>query len=312
MKVQNLILYKLIAGIVAVTMMLAACSKGEQTSTNGSSTSSPQNQTTTAVSIAQEPSPTAIEPTPTPAPLAASVNGTGITLAQYESELARYQEVVDRELTDEDRQKVLDDLIDNLILALAAQEQGYDVTDEELQTRIEKLSAALGSEEALNQWMSENGYDEGDFRQALRISILAALMRDKIIEAVPATADQVHVRQILTYTEEEAQNVLTQLQAGNDFENLASRYNPVTKGDIGWFPRGYLPDPKIEEAAFNLEPGSFSEIIKTLAGYHIIQVLERDKEHPLSPDARRVLQENALRSWLEEQRNSIEIEIYTK
>jgi len=312
MKAQNILLNKLVLGIIALSMILTACSKGEPTSQDGNSTTSTQNQTTTTIPTESEPSPTVAEPTPTPAPLAASVNGIGITLDQFESELARYQKAVGRELTDDDKQKVLDDLIDNLILAQAAREQGYEVTDEDLQMHIEQLTTSLGSADALNQWMTDNGYDEDSFRQALKVSILAAWMRDEIIEAVPETADQVHARQILTYTEEEAKDVLTQLKAGNDFENLASRYNPVTKGDIGWFPRGYLPDIKIEEAAFSLEPGAFSDIIKTLAGYHIIQVIERDKEHPLSPDARRVLQANALQSWLEEQRNTSHIEIFIK
>ncbi len=44
-----------------------------------------------------------------------------------------------------------------------------------------------------------------------------------------------------------------QLQAGADFATLAYRYDPLTGGDLGWFPRGVLTQPAVEEAAFSLQ-----------------------------------------------------------
>ena len=115
-------------------------------------------------------------------------------------------------------------------------------------------------------------------------------MRDQIITAVPETADEVHVLQILLPTKAEADEVYSSLQSGKDFLQVASTYDPLTKGDLGWFPRGYLNDPAIEEAAFGLQPGQYSQVIQTDIGFHILYLLERDPEHQLQPDARRVLQ----------------------
>lgn len=250
------------------------------------------------------PLPTAAETSVTPtnpstqAPLAASVNGHGITLAEFETELALYQLASGLEPTEEDRQRVLDSLIEQVFLEQSAFEQGFSVDETALQSRIEALETTLGGEAALAQWIDDHGYTAQTFRDAMAQAVAAAWMRDQITTAVPLEAEQVHARQILVYDEAEAQEILVQLQAGNDFGNLANQYDPVTGGDLGWFPRGYLPSKALEEAAFNLQPGGFSQIVQTIAGYHILQLIERDPLHPLAPDALLALQTQALQDWL--------------
>jgi len=84
---------------------------------------------------------------------------------------------------------------------------------------------------------SNHGYTDASFRADLKRSIDAAWMRDKIIKAVPATADQVHVQQILLYNANDAQSVLQKLKGGADFNTLAAQYDPDARGDLGWFPK---------------------------------------------------------------------------
>ena len=250
------------------------------------------------------PSPT---PTVTPIPLAVSVNGEGITVPEFESELARYQQAqaalgntVSLEIA---TQTVMDNLIDTLLLAQGAAAKGYTVDDAAVQSRIDDLTAQIGGPEALAAWESAHGYTEADFRSELRREMAAAWMRDQLVTSVPTTAEQVHVKQILLYNADAAQQALGYLKAGWNFDDLAARYDPVTKGELGWFPRGYLPEPTIEEAAFALQPGQFSDILQTQAGYHILFVTERDPARPLSPDALLTLQERAVQDWLTQQRN---------
>jgi parvulin-like peptidyl-prolyl isomerase len=83
----------------------------------------------------------------------------------------------------------------------------------------------------------------------------------------------------------------------------------MTKGDLGWFPRGYLNDPTIEDTAFSLEPGQYSQVIQTAVGYHILYLLEKDPQHPLQSDARRVLQVKSIQDWLSERRKQSDIQI---
>ena len=90
-------------------------------------------------------------------------------------------------------------------------------------------------------------------------------------------------------------------EAGADFDELAARYDPITLGELGWVPRGYLLDPKADEAVFALQAGQYSDVIATDAGFHIFKVFERGV-HPLSPDALLTVQDLALKSWVTEQR----------
>ncbi len=276
--------------ILLLAFGLSACSLPGGTS----STPSPEGPTST-------PTP----PTATPVPAVATINGEVIPLAEYEAELARYksaQAALGKTVTDEEAARIiLDDMIDQFLLAQAAREAGLSVTEADLQSRVDTLVASLGGTDALAAWQSAHGYDEASFRVALKRSVEAALMRDKIIADVPGTMEQVHARQILLYNADAARSVLEQLKAGAKFDDLAATYNPATRGDLGWFPKGYLLEPKIEEAAFGLQPGQFSEVIETQVGFHIIYVIERGP-HRLSPDALLVLQGQAVRDWLSQRR----------
>lgn len=262
------------------------------------------------------PTETAAPPTATPEPLAALVNGEAVSLREFEAELARYQAAQAALGSPPDearaRQAVLDDLIAQVLLAQGAAEAGFQMDEAALQARIDSLAAQTGGAEALRAWMQAHGYTEDSFRAALRRAAAAAWMRDNIIASVPAAARQVHIRQILLYNESVAQNYYRQLQAGADFDELALRVDPVTRGDIGWFPRGYLPDPAVEEAAFGLEAGGISGIVQSQAGFHILKLLDVQDDRPLSPDARLALQNRALAEWLAARRAQSRIEIYVK
>jgi peptidyl-prolyl cis-trans isomerase C len=239
----------------------------------------------------------------------ALVNGERITQADFQAELARYQAAVGTQMATEDQQRVLNDLIDELLLAQAARRAGFVVDDAMIQEHIDTLISSRGSAQALADWLAKNGYTDASFRRRLERSIAAAWMRDQIINAVPSAVEQVHARQILRFTSAEANQVLARLQKGDDFATLAAEYDPITRGDLGWFPRGYLLDPKLDEAAFSLKPGEYSAVIQTSAGYHILQVIEQDPQRPLDFDARQALQTQALENWIQTNRSQSEIQV---
>ena len=289
--------------------LLAAC-RQESTPTP---TVFPDGPTATATLPPDAPTPTPAPPTPTPEPLKATINGEPLTLAEYEAELGRFQaaqvEAGTNLATEEAAAWVLDNLIDSILLSQAAWEAGFVVDEVSVQTRIDELAAEVGGAEVLADWMIANGYSEAQFRQALAREMAAAWMRDQIAAGAGETADQAHARQILLYNSEQAAEVLALLQSGQDFASLADDYDPVTGGDLGWFPRGYLPSSAIEEAAFSLQPGQYSAVIESPAGFHIVQLIERDPQHPLSANARQVVQAQAVRNWLVERRNQSDIQV---
>jgi peptidyl-prolyl cis-trans isomerase C len=262
--------------------------------------------------VSPEPSQTPIPPTPTPIPLAAIVNGEAITLDEFMGELTRFQAVLPitgTNLASDPSAIVLDELINQTLLAQSAAQNGFIMDETMLQSKINALETQLGGTQVLEDWKTAHGYSSEDFEQALKRSVGAAWMRDQIIATVPETADEVHVQQILLPTAVQADEVYTTLQSGADFLELATKYDPTTGGDLGWFPRGYLDEPAIEEAAFALQPGQYSQVLETEIGYHILYLVERDESHTLQPDARMALQVNALQDWINEQRNQSEIQI---
>ena len=257
--------------------------------------------------------PTPLPPTPSPIPSAATVNGEVIPLPEYQASLQQLQSAgqeTGQSLTPEEQKtRVLDDLIAQTLLAQAAIQPGHITDDAALQTRIDELTTSIGGQEKLAGWIIANGYDDSAFRGALRRSMLAAWQRDQVFAAVPLTAEQVHARQILVLYEQTANDILAQLQAGADFATLAYRYDPLTGGDLGWFPRGILTQTAVEEAAFSLEPGNFSAVIPTSYGYQIVQVIARDPDHLLSPENLLIAQQKALQEWVARQRESAAIQV---
>lgn len=292
-------------------LFICACLLGSILTACSAETPTPTSLPAPDTPLAPTPIFTATTPpaSPTPVPLAARVNGEELTLARYQAELDRYAAQKGEELAPEDRQFVLDGLVNELLLAQGAKEAGFALDDSGLQARIDQLSGELGGPEALSTWLAAQGYSEEAFRQDLAGSIAAAWMRDQVAAGVPETAEQVHARQILLFSSQGAEDMLARLNAGSDFLTLAAEADPLTKGDLGWFPRGYLLNPKLEEAAFSLQPGETSPVIQTEAGYHILQVIERDSQRSLSPDARLALQTLALKDWLAARRQASHIEI---
>ena len=78
-------------------------------------------------------------------------------------------------------------------------------------------------------------------------------------------------------TEKEAQAMMQRLERGEKFSNIAKEISlcPSGKrgGDLGTFGRGKMVR-EFEQAAFTLQKGQISPIVKTKFGYHILRRLE--------------------------------------
>jgi len=284
--------------------------------TEESASSSPPTSTATAV----PPTPTATE-----VPLAATVNGKPITMAEFERQMANYEASMNANgedsLTPEGQeslkqagQSVLSWMIEQELIVQAASEMGVAVSDEDVDAVIDGLIADIG-QEAFDERLSREGMTLDEMRSQLKVQLLASRMAEKVVSEVPTQTVHVNARHIVVDTEEEAQRLREQIEAGADFAALAQEYSKdaFTRergGDLGYFPRGILTSSEVEDAAFSLQPGQVSEVIESNLGYHIVQVLDRVEEMEVSPENLRMLKDRAAREWLDDLWAEAEIERY--
>ncbi len=100
------------------------------------------------------------------------------------------------------------------------------------------------------------------------------------------TPEQIRASHILLNTagkdeatvRKQAEDILAKVKAGGDFAALAKQYSDDSSkdkgGDLDFFGRGRMV-PEFEEAAFKLEPGQVSDLVKSQFGFHIIKVAEK-------------------------------------
>ena len=261
-------------------------------------------------------------PTETPPPeitptleieYAAIVNGEGIRLTSYEASLLQltqsleeYPDLLENGETPQGR--ALESLINRTLLAQAAREAGFSADVQLTVERLAKLIEQAGGNEAFEAWLTANGYTLESFSFELPVEMEAAWQRDQIAATVPAETEQVQARQILFYDPFQASRAYDQLQAGIPFGTIAENNDPSDLGYLDWFPRGVLLFPELEEVAFSLQPGQYSEVIETDAGYHILYVIDKGTR-PLSSEIRMLLEEQMVSAWLEEARGQADIEV---
>ena len=249
-----------------------------------------------------------VPPTPTPVPAALTVNGEPVLQIVYDAWLASYEIAHPQTSAEDARQAVLDELIPQSLLAQSAAANGFTISEADLDARIQQAAVDAGGAQALADWQTANGFTPQSFRESLRLAAAAAWQRDQIAASVPLEVEQVHARQLLLLDETTASQYLSRLESGADFATIAWIVDPTLGGDLSWFPRGYLTQLAVEEAAFSLEAGQISGIIQSDLGYHILLVIDR-KVHPLTPEARSFLQHQAVQAWLVEQQATSQIDI---
>jgi parvulin-like peptidyl-prolyl isomerase len=255
-------------------------------------------------------------PSPTPdLPLAALVNGQPIYLADYERELGRYEASLSSRGIDPNspegqenlaqaRDWVLNVMMEQILTEQAAAAAGVVVSDGDVDAYMQEMVAENGGDEAFRAKLAEWGETYEDAWQEVRTQLIGMAMTQRVVEGVPVTAEHVHARHILVDTSQEAERILAQIQAGADFANLARTYSQDTStrdsgGDLGFFPRGILIAPEVEEAAFALQPGQCSGVVTSTLGYHIVQVIERDPARSVNAENLRLLQDRAVQEWIE-------------
>ncbi|OUM96372.1 MAG: hypothetical protein BAA04_13655 [Firmicutes bacterium ZCTH02-B6] len=256
----------------------------------------------------------------------ALVNGEPITRDELYQEMVRYVGA-----------QVLDELILVKLVRQAAAERGVEVGEDEIAAELATVEADVGGPEQLAFVLQMYNMTLEDLKQQISLNLLLRALVGPEVEVAEdeirsyfdenrerlGQPEQVRARHILVETEEQAQELKQRLAAGENFAALAQEHSidrgsAARGGDLGWFGRGVMVAP-FEEAAFSLQPGEISDVVKTNFGYHLILVEERQEaREAVLDDETRTAIENRLREeklsqripeWLNELRSTADVEI---
>ena len=150
----------------------------------------------------------------------------------------------------------------------------------------EVINKELLAQEARSRDLDKDDRVARTHKKARRQLLLSKLYEDEIVKKTKVTDRDIQeelekleeerfIYQIKVPTEDEAQEIVELLEEGANFQELARDRSvlPSAEGGglDGWGWRGKYATP-FEEAAFSIEVGGFSGVVKTAAGYHVIHV----------------------------------------
>lgn len=238
---------------------------------------------------------------------------------------------------DQIQRETLSQLIQDQIVSQAAEELGIEVSPEEVEERFEEAAASFGGVEGLREEIARRGRTEEDVREQLaavvrrdelqahfreQTEVDRAELRQAYEERVDSQYRVTETAHILVETEEEARDLLAQLEEGADFAELAEQHSideasGIDGGDLGENPQGAFVDA-FDEAVWSAEPGETVGPVETRFGFHIIRVGDR-RTIPFSEvegELRRELEgrrsQEAFEGWFRDQLRAADVQVASR
>jgi peptidyl-prolyl cis-trans isomerase C len=254
--------------------------------------------------------------------IAAKVNGVPITTLELERTFQAKARVPYAQVQEDPRAKealrqVLDSLIDRELLLQQAKSLQMAVPPQQVDSQMQQLVQRFPSQEAFEQALAAQHLTVEALKQDVEGQLLAQqLVKKEVLDKVNVSArdvqnfydqhqdkyveaEQIRARHILIRVppqvspadeaklKSKADNALKRAKTGEDFAVLAKEVSDDGSkedgGDLGFFPRGRMVPP-FEEAAFALQPGQISDIVRSQFGYHIIKAEEHKTGRALAFD----------------------------
>lgn len=214
------------------------------------------------------------------------------------------------------RCNLLENMMFQKLLVNQAMVDSVIVTEAQVDERIERnlryFISQFGSRAKLEEYYKKSFSEiKEELKDPVKDQLLSEIMQERITQNVVVTPGEVktyfeeipvdslplipaeyelqEIVKIPQITEKETMDARARLNGfrdrilkGESFTTLAVLYSEdpgsMTKGgELGFFARGDMY-PEFEAAAFSLKPGEISPIVKTKAGFHILQLIERRGE----------------------------------
>ena len=205
------------------------------------------------------------------------------------------------------RRSVVDMMVERELITQKLAEKNISVTDEQVRQAIQTIAEQRNQTvEELEKESAEYGMTMADLKEQVGLKLrVDTLMEGESDQAEVTEADartffnenpqhfaqpeQVQASHILRgkrgITDAEYPAELEKIKAAQARLNAGETFAEVAKdvstcpssaqgGDLGFFGKGQM-DPAFEKAAFELEAGETSDIVKSSFGYHLIKVTDK-------------------------------------
>ena len=195
----------------------------------------------------------------------AEVNNGKITTGDFDREVKNLPDYLKAMAeTPQGRKEMLDTMVIRELILQQAAKDGIDKSPE-IEEKLKDLRKRLVVESYLKKKVeTESNVSDEELKKFYEQN------KDKF-----KAGSQLKASHILVKTEKEAKDILAQIKAGGNFEELAKKNSVDSSaakgGDLGWFGQGTMV-PAFEQAASKLKEGEVSDVVKSDFGFHIIKL----------------------------------------
>ena len=202
----------------------------------------------------------------------AIVNGTAISRTEYDIYVKGLLQGKQQELTPEQKNQVLDEMISMELMAAQAEKDGLD-KDLDTAAQLEVLRMRVLADAASQKIMK--GQEPTD----------AQLHAEYETAVVSMDKTEYHARHILVASKDQAEQIIKKLKGGAKFQDLAKTQSldtgsKATGGDLGWFTTPRMVKP-FADAVKALKKGEITpEPVQTQYGWHVIQLEDTREAAP--------------------------------
>jgi peptidyl-prolyl cis-trans isomerase C len=228
-----------VSTVAAITLLLAACGKGQQAA---------------APVVADKAA---------ASPPVAVVDGVAISRDAYQDYLkGLLRGKSESDLTAEDKDKVLDQMINMQLIAAQAEKDGLE-KDPEVATRLALLRTQILADAAAQKYVKSHEPSDQELHAAYDTAT------DKT---------EYRASHILVPTKDKADQVIKKLKGGAKFEDVAKAESTdnskANGGDLGWFTTARMVKP-FGDAVKGLKVGeTTTDPVQTQYGWHVIKLVD--------------------------------------
>src|SRR3979490_1607630 len=264
------------SAVAAITILLAACGKGQQAAAPAASD----------------------KPAAAPAAVAV-VDGTPISREAYDDYLKgllRGKPAAD--VTAEEKNQVLDQMINMQLIAAQAEKDGLE-KDPDVATRVALLRTQILADAAAQKYVKSNEPSDQDLHAAYDAAT------DKT---------EYHAAHVLVPTKEKAEQLIKKIKGGAKFEDVAKAESTdnskANGGDLGWFTTARTVKP-FGDAVKGLKKGDTTpEPVQTQYGWHIILLVDtRDQPFDqMKPQLTNAIMQKKFQDYIDSLKKTAKIE----